>query len=152
MADTLLIIALPTFRSLWLFPMSIRSFSPQCWACSRASQDLVQPFTPKLLINALKASCMTCTMQSMWFLNAGHSIPEASSVDCSSCIIEWFEVASSVVIPSKWQSVSSEWYSTFFKCMAILAALCWLLTYHPWFAFETGTEQAINLIESEFNI
>jgi hypothetical protein len=31
---------------------------------------------------------MTCAMHGMWFLNAGHSIPEASSVNCSSHVIE----------------------------------------------------------------
>jgi len=29
-ADTLLILALPSFRSLWLLPMSMLSFSPKC--------------------------------------------------------------------------------------------------------------------------
>ena len=30
MTDTLLILVLPSFRSLWLFPMSMISFSPDC--------------------------------------------------------------------------------------------------------------------------
>jgi hypothetical protein len=37
MADTLLILALPSFRSLWLFPMSMLSFSANCWSRSCAS-------------------------------------------------------------------------------------------------------------------
>jgi len=88
MADTLLIRALPSFRSLPIFPMSMLSFSPNCWSRSWASQDLVQPFTPRLLMNAPKASCMTCAMHGMWFPNAGHLIPEALSVDCRLQVIE----------------------------------------------------------------
>jgi len=34
------------------------------------------------------ARCMMCAMQGMWFLTAGHSIPVALSVDCSSHVIE----------------------------------------------------------------
>jgi len=45
-------------------------------------------FTPRLLMNAPKASCMTCAMHGMWFLSAGHSIAEASSIDCSSRVIK----------------------------------------------------------------
>jgi len=114
-ADTLLILALPSPRSLWLFPMSMLSFSPNCWSHSWASQNLVWPFTLRLLMNAPKASCMTCAMHGMWFLNASHSIQEASSVDCSLRIIEKFEGALSVVIPSKRPSVSSKQSSTSFK-------------------------------------
>jgi len=87
-ADTLLIVVLLSFRSLWLFPMSMLSFSSNCWLRSRASQDLVRPLTPRRLMNAPESSCMTCAMWRIWFLNAGHSIPEASSVDCSSRVIE----------------------------------------------------------------
>ena len=68
MADTLLILALPSFWSLWLFPMSMLSFSPNYWSCSWASQDLVQPFSHRVLMNAHKASWMTCAMHGMWFL------------------------------------------------------------------------------------
>jgi hypothetical protein len=39
-------------------------------------------------MNAPKASYMTLAMHGMWFFNAGHSIPEASSIDCSSHVIE----------------------------------------------------------------
>jgi hypothetical protein len=35
--------------------------------------------------------------------------------------------------------------------MASLVPVFWPLTYHPELAFETGIEQAINLIESELN-
>ena len=45
-------------------------------------------FTPRLFMNAPKAICMPCAMHSIWFLNAGHLIPEAASVDCSSRVIE----------------------------------------------------------------
>jgi len=151
MADTLLILALPSFRSLCLFPVSMLSLSPNCWSRSWASRDLLRPFTLCLLMNAPKASCMMCAMQGMWFLNAGHSISEASSVDCSSCVIELFEEALSLVIPSKWLSVSSKRSSTSFKCTAGLAPVCWPLTNHRWLACETGTEQAMNLIERELN-
>ena len=84
MANTSLILALPCFRSLWLFQMSMRSFSPKCWSRAWASQDLVWSFTPRVLMNAPKASCITCAMHAMWFLKAGHLIEEASSVNCSS--------------------------------------------------------------------
>ena len=131
MAYTWFILALPSVRSLWLFPTSMLSFSPNCWSCSWASEDLGRPFTPRLLMNALKASCMTCAMHGMWFLSAGHLIPEASSVDCSSRVIEWFEPALSVVIPSNRPSVSSKQTSTSIKCTACLAPGCWPLTYHP---------------------
>ena len=88
MADTLVILALPSVPSLWLFPMSVLSFSPNCWSSSCATQDLVLPFTPGLLMNAHKPSCLMCTMHGMWFLNAGQLIPEASSVYFSSRVTE----------------------------------------------------------------
>jgi len=151
MADTLLILALPSFPSLWLCPMSRLEFSPNCWSGSWASQDYVRPLTPRLLMNAPKASCVTCALQGMWFLKSGQLIPEASSGNYSSRVIEEFEEAWSVVIPSKQPSVSSKQFSTCFKCMASLAPLCRPLTYHPWFAFQRWKEQAINLIECELN-
>jgi len=151
MADTLLILALPSFRSLWLFPMSMLSFSPNCWSHAWASQDLVPLFTPWLLENALEASCMTCAMHGMWFLEAGHWIAEASSVDCNARVIEYFEEALSVVIPSKRLFISSKQSSTSFKGMASLAPVCWPCTYYPWLVFETGKELAINLINSKLN-
>jgi len=151
MANTLFILALPSFQSLWLFTMPMLSYSPNCWSSSWASQDLVRPFTPRLLMNTPTASCMTCAMPGMWFLNAGRSIPAASSVGCSSRVTEYFEEALSVVMPNKRPSVSSTQSSMSFKCTASHAPVCWRLTYHPWLLFELGTEQAINLIQSEFN-
>ena len=136
MADTLLILTLPSFRSHWLFPMSMLSFSPNCWSRAWASHDFMRPFTLSLLMNAPKASCMTCALHGMWFLNGGHSIPEDSRVDCSSQVIEKFEEALWVVIPSKWQSVSSKWSRSSLKCTASAAPVCWPLTYHPWLAFQ----------------
>jgi len=85
MADTLLILVLPSFRSLWLFPMSMLSYSSNCWLCSWISQDLLWPVTPRLLMNAPKASCMTWAMIGMWFLSEGYSITETSTGDCSLC-------------------------------------------------------------------
>jgi len=151
MADTLLILALHSFRNLWLFPISMLSFSPNCWLHSWASNDLVQSFTLKLLMYAPKAGCMTYAMHGISFLNAGHSIPEASCVDCSSRVIKYFNEALSVIIPSKSPLVSSKWSSTSFKCTANLAPVCWPLTYRPQLAFERGKEQAINLIKSQLN-
>jgi len=148
MADTLLIRALPSFRSLWLFPMCMVSFSPNWWSRSLASQDLVRPFTPRLLMTAPQASCLTCTMHCMWFLRGGHSIPEAASVDCSSSVIKWFREASTVVFPNKWPSERLKWSSMSFNCSASVAPVCWRLTHHPQLAFETGEQQLINLIES----
>jgi len=151
MADTLLILALPSFRSLWLLPMSMLSFSPNCWLCSWASKDFVWHCTPRPLMNALKARCMTCAMHGMWFLNAGLTIPEASSVDCSSRVIEWFEEALSGAIRSKQPWVSSNQPRTSFKWAASHAPVCQLLTYHLVSALKMGKEQVINLIVSELN-
>jgi len=106
MADTLLILALPSFRSLCLFPMSMLSFSPNCWSHSWASQDLVWHISLRLLRNAPNASCMMCAMHGRWFLNAGHSILKASRVYCSSRVIDSFEEGLYVLIPSKTPSVS----------------------------------------------
>jgi len=80
---------------------------------------------------ALKASCMTCSMHAKWFLNAGPSIPQASSIDWSSGVVEYFEVALSVVIPSKRPSVSPKQSSKSFECTASLAPVGWPLTNHP---------------------
>ena len=88
MADSWLILALASFLSLCLFPMSMLSFCPNCRLHAWASQDLVLPVSPKLLIDARKASWMMCTMHHLWFLNAGHPIPEASIVVYSSWVIE----------------------------------------------------------------
>jgi len=151
MAYTLLILALSSFRSRWLFPISMLSFSPNCWSRSCASQDLVAPCTPRLLMNAPNASCMTCAMHVMWFHKAGHWIAEASRADCSSSVIEYFEEESLVSIPSTRLSASSKRSSTPFKCKASLAPVCWHLTYHPELAFEMGKGLGINVIEHELN-
>jgi len=78
MAITLVILALPSFRSLWLFPTAMLSSSLNCWSHSSDSEDLVWPVTPTVLMNAPEASRLRCAINSMWFHNAGHSIPEAS--------------------------------------------------------------------------
>jgi len=98
-AKTLLILALPSSHSLWHFPMSVFWFTPYSWWCSGATQHLERPLTPRLLMNAPKASWMTCAMHGMWLLIAGHMILEQSTVDCSSWGIEQLEEALSVVIP-----------------------------------------------------
>jgi len=149
MANTLSIQALPSFRCLWLFAMSMLSFSPTCWLRSWAYQDMVWLVTLRLLMNAPKASWMTCAIQGIWFLNAGHTMWKATRVDCSSWVIEKFEEALSVVFASKWPSVSSKWSCTSFNWMASLAPVCWHLTYHPKVAFQIGKALAINLIQSE---
>jgi len=146
-ADTLLIPALHCFPSLWLFPMFVLSFTPTCCSRSWASQDLVQPCTPRVLMNAPKASWTTCAMHCMWFLIAGHLIPDASGVDWRFRVFEWFEEALSVVIPSERALVSSKWSRTSFQCMASLAPVGWPLTYQSQWAFEIGKEQAINLVQ-----
>jgi len=151
MIKSLLILAFPSFRSLWLFPMCMLWLSPNCWSGSWASQDLVRPFTPRLLMNASTASCMTCAMHGRWFLKADHLIAEGSGVDCSSRVIEYCGEALSVVIPSKQLSVSSKRSSTSFKCPASLASVCWPVTYHSHLAFEMGKEQVINLMERVLN-
>jgi len=122
-ANTSLILALPSFHSLWLCTMSVLLFSPNCWLHSWASQHLVWPLTTRLLMYAPKASWMTCAMHGMWFFIAGHIILEGSRGDCSSRVIELIDEASSVVIPSKWLSVSSKQSRTSFKCMATLSSM-----------------------------
>jgi len=86
---------------------------------------------PRQIFTAPNARCMLCAMHGMWFLNAGHSIPEASSGDCSSRVIMLFEEALSVVIPSTQPAVSLKQSSTFFKCTGCHAPVCWPLRYHP---------------------
>jgi hypothetical protein len=83
----------------------------------------------------------------MWFLNAGHSIPQASSIDCSSCVIKEFEEALSVIIRSIELPVSAKRSRMSFKCTASVAPICWPLTYDPKLAFIMGQQQAINLFE-----
>jgi len=138
MADTFLILALPSFRSLWLFPMSVLSFSPNCWLRSWASQDLVHLFTPRLLMNAPIACWMTCTMHGMWCVDAGHSIPEALRIDCNSRVIKQLEEMFCIVNPSNLPSVSSKRSRTSFKCRATSAPVCWLLTCNCYVAFKKG--------------
>jgi len=147
MADTLLILPLPSLRSLWLLPMSVLSFSPNCWSRSWASQDLVRPFTPRLIMDEPTVSWMTCAMHGMWCLNARHSIPEASKVVCNLRVIDWFEQALSVLIPSKWPSVSLKRSSTSFKCPGSHAPVWWPLTFIPQWDFEIAKQWAINIIE-----
>jgi len=148
-ADPLLILALPCLHSLGLFTMSVRAISPNCWSRSWGSQVLLRPFTPRLLMNALKAWWLTCTMHGMWFLNGGHLILATSTVHCSFQVIELWEEALLVIIPSKRRSGSPKQSRTSFKCMASLASVCWPLTNYPQLAFRTRKEHAINLIEWE---
>jgi len=126
--DTLLIRALPSLRRLWLLSLSVLSFPTICWSHSWASQDLVWPCTPRLHMNPPKASWITCAMHSMWLPIAGHSIPEASRDDCIYQVIESFEGALLVIIPSKRPSVSTKPSKTSFKCLDNLAAVLWPLT------------------------
>ena len=88
MAHNLLISASLPLWSLWLFPISMLTSSPNCWSRSWASQDLVRPFPLRLIMNAPKASWMACAIHGMWFHNAGYSIPEAWRVDCNLRVIE----------------------------------------------------------------
>jgi len=128
--NTLSILALPSFWCVQLFPMSMLSFSANYWSRSWASQVLVQPWTPRQLMNAPKASYMTCAMHGMWFHNAGHLKLEGSSVDCSSRDIDKYEESLSVAIPSTWPSVSSKLSCTAFKSTASLETVCCPFTWH----------------------
>jgi len=56
MANILLILVLPSFWSLRFFPMSVLSFTLNCWLRSRTSRDLVRPVTRRRLIDAPSAS------------------------------------------------------------------------------------------------
>jgi len=118
MADTLLILALPSFPSLWLFPMSMHSFSAHCRLGSWASQELVLPFTSRLFMIAPRASWMTYAMPVIWLHNAGHFILEALRVDCNLQVIEWFEETFAIAVYGEWPLVSSKRSRTAFKCMA----------------------------------
>jgi len=143
--------AMPSFRSLWLFSMSVLSFSPDCWSCSWAFHAILRPFITRLLINALKRSWMPCDIHGMWFRKGDHSIPQTSSVFCSSWVMERFYEALSVVNPNKRPSVRLKFSSTSFKCMACLAPVWWPLTYYPQLAWVIGKEVVINIIESELH-
>jgi len=149
MSDTLLILALLCFRSLWLFLISMYSFSPNCWSRLSASQNVVQPFTSRLVINTPRARWMTCVTRDMWFLNVVLSIPGPSIVDCISLIIEQFEEAFEVVLPSTQPSKSSKGSRMCSNCMGTGAPVCWWLTSYASLAFEIGIVWAINLIKSE---
>jgi hypothetical protein len=127
--------------------MSVLSFSPNGGSRSCASHDLVRPFTLILFINSPKASSMMCTIHGMLFHKAGHSIPVASSVNCSSWVIVEFFEALSVTIPSKRLSLNWKCWRTSFVYMASPAQVCWPLTNCPQLAFVTGKEDVINLTE-----
>jgi len=80
--------------SIALFPMSVTLPNDYALILSKLLIALMgfprlgAAFTPRLLMNAPNASCMTCAMHGMGFLKAGHSIREASSVDCCSRVME----------------------------------------------------------------
>jgi hypothetical protein len=57
--------------------------------------------------------------------------------------------AISIVIPSKWLSVSSNRSRTAFKCPVSHGQECWSVIAHSELAFAMGKEQAMKLIESE---
>jgi len=118
------------FRSFWLFPMSVLSFSTNCWLRWWASQNLVRPLTPRLLINTPKACCMTRAMHGMWFLIADLIISEESRGASGSWVIEWFDEALSVIIHTIQSSVSLKQSKTCFKCFASVPPVCWPLTYY----------------------
>jgi hypothetical protein len=126
-ANTLLILALPFFRSLWQFPVSVVQFPPNWWWRLCTSPDLVRTCPPIQPINALKASCMTCVLHGIWFLIGGHRIQEASRVDCSFQEIKELEEALPIIILRTWPSVSPNWSSTSIIYMASLAPICWTL-------------------------
>jgi len=70
MAEILLNQALPSFGRIWLFSLSVISFSPSCWSHSWATKDLVRPVILRLLMNTLEASWITFSMDAMSLLNA----------------------------------------------------------------------------------
>jgi hypothetical protein len=111
----------------------------------------VRLFTPWLPVNAPEASWMRCTMHGRWFLNAGHSMPEASRVGSNSQVIEEFEKVWLVEIPRKQLLVSSKRLRTSFQYLASCAPLCWLLTCHLYLTFAQWIRQAIKFIENELN-
>ena len=130
-AEAQLIVALPSFRSLRLFPMTTHSFSLNCWLGSWAFQDLGRLFTPWLPMNVRKSSWRAGAMHGTWLLNAVHkSIPEASSFDCSWHAIEEFRNALSVVIASKWPFVSLTQFSMCYNYTASLVLTSWPVNYH----------------------
>jgi hypothetical protein len=92
-----------------------------------------------------------CAMHDMSFLNPGHLIPEASSDDCSSHVSGKFWIALSVVEPSNQALVSLTRSSTSLKRTTGVASVYWPWSSHFSSVFETGTEQVINLMKSEFD-
>jgi hypothetical protein len=152
MAGTWLILALTSFRSLGLILVSIHSLPPNDWSCGWASRVSVRSFTPRLLMNGPKASCMSCALHGLWLLNAGQPIAVDSSVDGSSCVDEWFEEASSVVISWKPPLVCSTPSITCLIHSALQASVFWPLTYHRLLTLNIVKEHANTLSKSELNI
>jgi len=88
MADTVFILVLLSLRNLWHFPISVLSLPQNCCLRSWASNYVVWYFTSTKVMNEPRASCMRCAMRGMWFLNAGYSMAESTSVYCSLWVIE----------------------------------------------------------------
>jgi len=88
MADIVLILSSPSFSSLWLIPMSMLPYSPNCWSQSWGLRNLVPHFTPWPPMIVHTANGMTRSRHGKWFLNAGHLITEVTVVDCSSVGME----------------------------------------------------------------
>jgi len=130
MADTLLILALPSFRSFWLSPMSMLWLSPNCWSRSPDSKDLVRPLHRDRSGMHLKpagwlAPCMVCGSSKQ---PTGLSRPRvliAARVSSKN-----FKTVLSVVISCKRPAVHSKRSSTTMKCMASLTAVRLPLTDH----------------------
>jgi len=151
MANSLLIPELPSLRRLWLFPISIVSFSPHCRSYPWGFQDLVRPSISRMLMNAHNASWTLCAIHGMQILIADDSILEASRFDCSSRVIKQVEGALLTVISGTWLPVCSKQWRTSFICMTSLAPSSSPLTNHAKLAFNIGTEYTLNLIISELN-
>lgn len=88
MATTLLILALPSVWSLWLIPIPMLVYSLNWWLHSWASLDLLQPLTPRPLMNSPQPSLRMCAMHGIQIVNASHSIPEDTTFDCNLQVME----------------------------------------------------------------
>jgi len=121
LANTLLILALPSFRSLWHISLCMLSFCPNCWSRWCASQVLLQPSTLRLVMNSPQASCVTRAMHGLWFLNLSNLSMEVWRANCRASVAKQFKKALSVVIWSILQSVSWKQSRTSVKRTARLA-------------------------------
>jgi hypothetical protein len=86
-ADNLLILLLPYFRSFWLSTISVFSISPDCWSHWSPSEGVLSPITLRLLMNVHNVSCIMWTAHGMYHLITTNRILKGWRVDWCSQVI-----------------------------------------------------------------